>query len=392
MTRRLMLLAVLVTTHGADWPGWLGPERNARSAETPTFSATSTRWTTAVGVGYSGVAVVGDTAYTMADAEDRQWVLALDAATGAVRWKHELGGMYEHKMGFHGPRSTPTIAGDRLITITPTGTLLALDRATGSEAWTVDLVERHGAELPSFGFAGSPLVSDGVIYLDIGGSKGGLLAVKLADGTALWQSGTAKAGYSSPIRTTLGGVDQVVFFTGKTVLGAQPSTGTVLWSLPWSTSYDVNAATPLVLGPDRLFVASGYGHGGAEVRVAPGAKDAELAWTTKRMKNKHATSVLHDGHLYGFNETKLTAVDATTGEELWSEDGLGRGTLIGVGDTLIVLAEDCRLLRVKASPKAYKEVSAMPSFSEGPCWTAPALADGTLYLRGKTELTAIDVQ
>src|SRR5690606_34405346 len=129
--------------------------------------------------------------------------------------------------------------------------------------------------------------------------------------------------YAAPIRAELGGVDQVVFFTGKAAVGVRPASGDVVWSHPWSTEYDVNAAAPVVLGSNRLLLSSGYGVGAAAFLVDEGSV-VEL-WRTKRMKNRMATSVLHDGHLYGFNEERLTCLDVRTGEEKWSQLGWGRG-------------------------------------------------------------------
>ena len=46
-----------------------------------------------------------------------------------------------------------------------------------------------------------------------------------------------------------------------------PTTGAVLWEREWKTAYDVNAAAPIFLPPDRLFVSSGYDTGAALFRV-----------------------------------------------------------------------------------------------------------------------------
>jgi outer membrane protein assembly factor BamB len=296
-------------------------------------------------------------------------------------------------MGFDGPRATPSVAGDRVIALSGSGLLAAVDRATGRRLWAVDLQgEVHGAR-PQWGYAGSPLVSDGKVFVSAGG-RAGLLALSVADGHVLWhREGWPAAGYASALRTTLAGHDQVVFFTGDGVVGVQPDEGAVLWSFPWQTDLRVNAATPLVLGSNRLFVASAYGFGAASLLVDEHGHASEL-WHTKKMKNKTATSVLYEGNLYGFNEDRLTCLDAKTGEERWSHEGYGRGTLLLAEGHLFVQTEDCRHLVVEATPVEHRQVGeiARVLHEQSECWSTPAIADGILYVRDNHELVALELR
>lgn len=381
----------------AEWPGYLGPTRDGRSAETGIAEGwkrgTKVLWRAPIGPGYAGVAVSGGTVFAMAARDAQDQLVALDAVTGAERWRAKVGAFYEDGMNYDGPRSTPTVAGDRVVALGGYGTLAAFDRTSGRPLWSVELVSGLGGAMPQWGFSGSPLVSDGKVYVTTGGTQGnGLVALSLADGSVVWKTGSFEAGYSSPIRATLAGRDQVVFFTGFGAVGAEPATGEVLWKYPWPTNYEVNAATPLVVGGRRLFIASAYGVGGAMLEVGADGKVTEL-WRTKKMKNKTATAVLVDGNLYGFNESALTALDAVTGEERWYADGYGRGTLIAADGHLVVLSESCALSLVQATPAAHRPVgSPQPVLSASPCWTAPSLADGVVYVRDGKELAAVEVR
>ena len=51
------------------------------------------------------------------------------------------------------------------------------------------------------------------------------------------------------------------------MFSTSPTSGEVYWSRPWETSYDVNAAAPVFVPPDRVFFSSGYDKGGAVVRI-----------------------------------------------------------------------------------------------------------------------------
>lgn len=391
---RTMALLGLTTALGAGWPSWLGPQRDGQVGQVGVVKALQAGspqelWRRAPGVGYSGVAIADGLVVTMADDDTGAWAVAMDAATGADRWRTRVDAPYKDGMGYNGPRATPTLADGRVVTVSGNGVLTVLDAATGVAAWSVDLVGALTGARPKWGYSGSPLVSDGVVYVAVGGADpNGAVAFDLATGARRWGHGAWGAAYSSPVRATLGGVDQVVFFTEDGPVGLRPDTGALVWSHPWSTQYGVNAATPLVVGTDRLFVASGYGSGGALLEV--GAAGAKEVWRSKAMKNKLATSVRVGEHLYGFDEDRLAAISLTTGEQTWNERGYGRGTLLAVDGALLVLSESCQLSVVAADPAGHRVVAGpFKVLASEPCWTVPSVADGVIYLRDNAHLVAV---
>lgn len=396
---RAILLGLLGTSTvavAADWPQWLGPRRDGHADEAG-FAAgwadgVRELWRAPIGPGYASVAVAGGVVYAMAAADGEDQIVAFDAATGAERWRRRVAAFYDDNMSYDGPRATPSVVGDRVVAMGGYGTVGAFDRGTGQALWTVDVVGKLGGVMPQWGFSGSPLVSDGMVFLSTGGqSDNGLVALSLADGSVVWKTGAYAAGYASPVRVTVAGKDQVLFFTGYGAVGVVPATGELVWRYPWTTNYEVNAATPLVVGGRRVFVASGYGVGGAMLEVKDDGTVTEL-WRTKKMKNKTATSVLVDGHLYGFNESRLTALDAVTGEEKWSVEGYGRGTLVAADGHLLVQSESCALTLVAADSKAHRVVgTSFPGLTTNPCWSAPAVANGVAFARDGKDLVAVEV-
>jgi outer membrane protein assembly factor BamB len=152
--------------------------------------------------------------------------------------------------------------------------------------------------------------------------------------------------------------------------------GKELWRHGWKTSYDVNAAMPIISG-DKVFISSGYNTGGAMLQSSK--KDA-LLWQNKNMRNHFNTSVWIDGHLYGFDESELACLDAATGRKVWSQGRLGKGSLIAADGKLIILSERGELVIAEASPNGFKELSRSQILG-GKCWTAPTLAGGRIYAR-----------
>jgi hypothetical protein len=66
---------------------------------------------------------------------------------------------------------------------------------------------------------------------------------------------------------TLAGRRQIVTITGNRAIGVSVDDGALLWSYPWATDNAINIAQPIVLGPSRLFLSSGYGKGAAAIEL-----------------------------------------------------------------------------------------------------------------------------
>jgi outer membrane protein assembly factor BamB len=388
------------------WPQWRGLRRDGVTTAPDLLiqwpsSGPKELWRVKGGDGYSAFAVAGGLAYSMVALNNgREAVLAWDVETGKVRWRHtwEAGQSFD----YGGPRATPTVADGLLYTVSPAGRLMCLAASTGKPKWQVDLVEEVGARPPKWGLAFSPLVEDGLVYTMPGGRNGHCLAAFDAKtGQLAWASQDDPAGYSSPLVATLAGMRQVVFFTGRRLLGVTPKEGTLLWEFPWPTSFEVNAATPVVVRAtgaegqsDYLFITSGYGKGCALVQVAGEGKAlrARAVYESNELCCHFASPVLHDGHLYALDETRdLTCLDVRTGEVRWRHKGFRKGSLIRVDDRLVVLGEDGRLALVACDPQGYREVARARPFRQR-CWTLPVLADGRLFLRDQQEVVCLGVR
>jgi outer membrane protein assembly factor BamB len=193
------------------------------------------------------------------------------------------------------------------------------------------------------------------------------------------------------VRWNAHGVAQALFLGGTTLLSVDPATGRLLWKHPWPTYDFVNAATPLVLAPDRVFVSSGYDQGAALLRVKPsgsGGLAVEEIWRSRAMKNHFNNSVHFEGVLYGFDESLLAALDAATGERLWRERGFGKGSIVRVGRHLIVLSEEGELALVHPSREGARVLKRQPALN-GRSWTPPSVAGGRVFLRSVSALVCL---
>ena len=390
---------VAVNSASGEWPQWLGPERNGKSSETgilTDWAANSPRvlWKIGLGDGFSGIAVSGGRAYTMfADGGD-EYALCVDAASGRELWRVQTGGEFSDWQGGDGPRSTPAIDGERAYFFSAGGKLYALDARSGERIWMRDLKNEFNASEPEWGFCASPLIDGNKLLIEVGGRPDkALAALDKMTGRTIWAAQNGKAGYSSPIIITVDGLRQAIFFTGREILAVDPEDGSLYWKEPWKTSYDVNAATPVFIAPDRLFISSGYDVGGAlyQISVQDGNAAVRQLWFSRGMKNKMNTSICHDGYLYGIDGKILKCLDAASGEEQWKTRGFGEGTLIMADGHLLVLSDRGVLGLVKATPERYLSVGEAKVL-EGLCWTVPSLAGGRLFLRNQREMVCLEIK
>lgn len=392
MRTAIAVLLLVETARADDWPHYRGPARNGVSAETGWLDRWPSEgpkilWKAQVGLGFSSFAVAGGRVFTIGHAKDEDTLYAFDAEKGALLWKHAHPAELNDEFYQGGSSSTPTVDGDRVFVLGRFGDALSIDAATGKVAWSVNVAKESGIRVPRWGFAGAPLVHEGLLLLNVG--DGGV-ALDRATGKIAWKSADKDAGYSSPVPVGR----QVLLSTGSAWLAVDPKTGKELWRLRWVTQYGVNAADPVVDG-DRVFLSSGYGKGGGV--YALGGGEPAPVWTGKSMRNQTNPCVLLGGHLYGVDgdedkQPALKCVEFATGREKWSQGGLGAAGVSAADGKLLVLSEGGELIVAPASPDGFKP-KARAKVLEGKCWTAPVLANGRIYCRnGAGDVVCLDLR
>ena len=412
--RTLLALSLLLPlpAFAGDWPQFRGPNRDGIATE-PAESRLLTQWPengppvlwrARGGKGYSGIVVSGGRVYTQwVEGEGeagQEYVVALDAATGKEAWRFRSDKNYVDPNG-DGPRSTPTVDGDRLFVLSGWGNLYALDKNTGKVLWQYDLAAFTGSTGSggSGSFCSSPLVEGDRLFIEIGGAEklktgSAFAAFDKATGKPLWMTESDLAGFSAPVAFNAAGVRQVVFFAATGLVSLSPEDGRVFWRYPWTTEYDVNAASPIPLPGDRLFVSSAYDVGAAVLQMkadGKGGVGVETVWKNRSMMNMFSSSVLLGGNLYGFHKSVLKCLNPETGEERWKDNSFALGSLISAGNHLVVLSDKGLLGLVEVNPQEFKMV-AKAKVLEGRTITAPALADGRVYLRNNTnEIVCVDL-
>lgn len=390
----LLLAASDLGAEGDDWPRWRGPAGNGISAETqwnPAAVNSHPRmiWKASVGTGFASVAVRGPRLYTLGNEDGKDTVFCLETGTGKVVWTYS----YPCGQGaYPGPRATPAVDEGFVYTLSREGHLFCLDAETGKPRWARHLVKDFRAAPPTWDFAGSPVISGSRLFLNAGESG---IALDKKSGEKLWGSGGGPGGYATPVLAEISGKPAVVLFRLSSVAALDPASGAELWSIPWRTESDVNAADPLMIG-NSVFVASAYGRGCALYDVG-GGRPREL-WKSGAFGTHFSSFVSMDGYIYGvdgdarqFGAGTLRCLEARTGREAWNSR-TGFGSLIAVGKRLIVLNAAGVIITAEATPAAYRELARGP-LPRNQYWTPPAFSRGTLYVRDLSgDLVAIDMK
>lgn len=390
------LFSLCVTAQANDWLTWRGPTADGISQESNWAdqwpeSGPPIRWRAQVGIGFSSVVTEDDRIYTLGNVENQESIYCINALTGKSIWQHTYECAIDDRFFEGGPTSTPTIDGDRIYSLSRQGNLFCCNKQTGEVLWSKEVAEETGARIPGWGFSSSPVILNEFLLLGVG--EAGLLLNK-SDGTVVWQSGDGEAGYMTPRVVQINQRPHALIASGKFYQCVDLDTGEVKWKHRWLTTYGCNAADPIVVD-NKAFISSGYGRGAALLEFDD--SNVKAVWSNKDMQNQLNSSVLVDGHVFGFDgneggEVELKCVEFATGKVVWTFPDLGAGSLMVADGKLVVLSESGELLIAPSSPKEFSP-TARAKVLDGKCWTVPVLSNKSIYCRNAAgELVCVDVK
>ena len=181
------------------------------------------------------------------------------------------------------------------------------------------------------------------------------------------------------------------------LVGLDPGGGRELWRHPHENELGLNISMP-VWGPDgRLFTSSAYDGGSRMIHLSQidGRTTPEEAWATNRMR-VHFTNVLRIGTMLlgsngDFGPAFLTALDVETGREYWRDRTFARAHLLYTDGKVIIVDEDGDVAIATVTDQGI-DVHARQSILTANAWTPPTLVDGTLFVRDRTEIVALDLR
>ena len=405
MTLRLFALCILCVpgiamAESADsttWPQWRGPDRDGIVATDQAWpddlSGIRQTWRIELGPGYSGPIVAADRVF-VAETYKKKYeiVRALDRASGKELWKANLRGSmsvpFFAKSNGDWIRSTPAYDGESLFVGGMRDVLICLDAETGSKKWRVDFCKRYDTDLPGFGLVCSPMLDGDALYVQAGMS---FCRLDKQTGKTIWrtlvnESAMMSSAFSSPIKTTLGGREQIVVQTRQELCGVDPDTGEVLWSTVVPSYRGMNILTPAVYR-DGIFTST---HRNATFFYKVSADDqtfsVDEAWKHSAQGYMSSPVIVGDYAYCHLGNGRAACFDLRTGKEAWRSRPFGKyWSMVTDREKILALDERGDLVLLRANPEKL-EVLDKKRISDQECWGHIAIAGNEIFVR---ELNAV---
>ncbi len=379
-----------------DWPQWRGPHRDGKVAgftapqQWPTELAQ--KWTTTVGQGDATPALVGDKLYVFARQGGDEVTLCLNTGDGKEVWRDAYaaqevtGAAARHP----GPRSSPTVADGKVITLGVGGVVSCLDAASGKVLWRKDPFPKV---VPRFFTSTSPIVVDGMAVAHLGGQgNGALIAFDLASGEEKWRWGGEGPEYASPVLLTVAGTKQIVTLSEKSIIGVGVADGKLLWQLPFvPAGRAYNSATPIVDGQTVIYTGAGRGTKAVKIEKQGDSFVAKELWSNPDLAPQFNTPVLENGLLFGLSNTgNLFCINAQTGQTAWTDatqrDRSGFAAIVDAGGCLMALPSNSELIVFKPTDKQFEEVARI-KVAQTPTYAHPVIAGDRIIVKDQDAVT-----
>jgi outer membrane protein assembly factor BamB len=390
-----------------NWPHLRGPRYDAISTETGLTDSwpqagPPVLWCIDLGQGYSGFIVGSGKLFTQFQSRTSEYVVALDPNSGKELWRTRVGPAWQPLGEYPGSYATPTWYEERIYYTTPLGRVGCLDAVKGEEIWSLDLRDRFGLSGVDFGYAATPLVEDGRVILPVGGENASIVALRATDGGTAWAAGNEPASYCPIYPITYEGRRLVVGYLQNALVLHDAATGERVFRERISNHYDEHSAWPLFADP-YLFISAPFKRG-AELRQL-GFKDKAISarpvWVSKALSNDVCSSLLFEGHVYGFDLQQAQSsphrasrgifkcLELASGATRWETDQIGQATAICADGKLILLNDTGTLILARATHTGYQELGRSKVLEDAPCWTPPTLWNRRLFVRNQSKAACL---
>lgn len=406
-------------THAADgtdgeWAQWRGPDRTGISKETGLLKQWPTEgpkqlWKVAgLGDGYSTPSFSGGKIFTVGTKMKDEFLIVLDGKDGKRIGDVKIGVVTG---GYGAPKSTPTIDNGFAYVISSNGNFACVDIKEMKIKWEKDFKKDFGGRSGGWAYTESPLIDGDNVIVTPGGDTATLVALKKTTGDVVWKAAVtgleakaggkkgknaaySTAGYSSIIKANVQGQPQYIQFLSGGVVGISAKDGKFMWHYDDPANGTANCSTPL-FNDNAVFAASAYGTGGGRADISKMNDDfkAEQKYFVKKLQNHHGGMVMVDGYIYGTSGS-LMCVDFKTGEVMWDDRSVGKGSVTFADGHLYVRGENGKVALVEANPKKYVEKGqfTQPDRSKQAAWPHPVVVGGKLYLRDWDTLFCYDLK
>jgi outer membrane protein assembly factor BamB len=386
--------------------------RTPEKIQTRQESAYPVEWSVATGEGHASPVIFNGLVYFL----DYDEALSSDALrcfsleSGKELWRRWYRVPMKRNHGFS--RTAPVASAGYVITIGPQGHLMCCDPLSGSLKWALDMQKEFKTEVPFWYTGQCPRVDDGTLIVAPAGEEVLLAGIDCNTGSIAWKTPNTpgyKMSHSSIIPMTLEGKKTYVYVGVGGVCGVsaeKEDRGELLWSVTkWQPS--VVAPSPLQLSPNAVFLAAGYGTGGALLRVSKSgqkwsASIAEQYKPSEGLSSEQQTPILYGDMIIsvmpkdgGSLRGKLVCYSpADLHNPVWSsgaDERFGLGPYMVINNNLFVLKDDGELYVYEIQPQSMKLLKRQRIMDGADAWGPMAYADGRLIVRDAHEVACLKI-
>lgn len=406
----IALAGIVSIALAADWPQYMGPNRDNTSPETKLAD----KWPDGgpkvlwqydkLSKGIGGAVIRDGKVYVMDRVKDEQdVVVCLDLAKGTKEWEFAFDAPGKWSGGYGGARNLPAVDDKHIFVIGAMGHLHCIDLKEHKSVWSVDLVKTYESTVSNWGFCQSPVLHKDTVIVAPLGKTAGVVAFDKATGKEAWK--TPKLGgiaWTSPMIAKIGDVEQVLVLHTRDqprLNGVDAASGKVLWEYKgWKCANPI--PSPMSIGDGRIFLAGGYNAGCAMVKVTRDGDKWEVAelFQNKNLGTKAVNPVLFEKHIYANsadNKNGLMCMDLD-GNVKWKTEEknleeLG-SVIIADGKIYNLLSEKATLRMAKATPDEFKELDTATVMEGKNNWAPAAMADGKLIVRYRNVVKCLEIK
>jgi len=418
MRPRFAFLLVLLTffsvlslgvVSAENWPQWRGPALNGISSE----KDLPFKWTTEENVAWkltlpawsgSTPIIWGNNIFlSIADKGELQ-LWSVDRRNASVRWKKLLGtgDVKLRKQNMSSP--SPVTDGKNVWVMTGTGILKCFDFA-GNEVWVRDIPKEYGPFGLNWGYANSPLLYDGSLFVPVlHGMKTDqtpyLLRIEAKSGKTQWKIDRptpaiqeSPDAYITPTLLKDGAKAEIILSGGDCITGHDPATGKELWRA-YGLNPDNNPYYRIVNSP---VVFDGMIYAGSKTRpylaVKAGGRgdvtQTHVAWTFANGPDV-PTPVIDGKYIYLVRDNGvISCLDAKSGQEVYTgrvKNGTYSASPVLADGKIYVTSEEGTTSVFKSGPKF--EIIAENALNDF-CLSSPAISEGQIFIRTAATLYCI---
>lgn len=421
---------VVVAPQGeAGWPQWRGPGGLgiAQGSYPDTWSATENiAWKTPIpGRGHSSPVVWGNRIFLTTSIEGKQYpgrlapdhlgfdlepgylhpdsvgvdyahelrVLAVNAVTGAVEWQRTVydGPVYDnrHRKNTY---ASATVATDGEM-------VYASFESEGLYAFDVDGTPRWKASFGGMAKAGLGPGTSPVLYGDLlilqgdqeMGTGSFIAALDRRTGDVVWytQRGNRRS-WATPLLVHDGERTVLLASGAEAVIAYDPATGRELWRTDGTVSHPIPS---IVAGDGLAFATAGSQRKVAlAIRLDDNGGNDRIAWRYNKGTAYVPSPILYGDYLYLMTDRGIvTCLDAASGEIVYEGGRVPvpatfTASPVAFDGKILLTSEDGDTFVLRAGPA--HEILRTNPLGE-PVYASPALAGGTIYIRGARHLFAI---